>query len=260
MSGAPYTVTGLIRRRGPVEVLAASDISGGKVVLKRLDARAALHDPVGAARFRREQAIGALLDHPGIVRNLAAGENWLALEWLDRGLDDRACRRDFAEPAALREMLAALSGTLAYVHARGVVHADLKPAHVRFRGETPVLIDFGIAALGSGDPLSAEEFAGSPRWMAPERIGGAAPLPASDVWSLCAIAAWLASGAPGLSGDAGTILDERRRAASMHVPSPDRLAGPDPSLHSILSQGLGPASVRPSAAQLVQAISRSTAG
>src|SRR5690606_12738662 len=160
------------------------DPSGETVVIKRLDALAAAHDPAGAVRFRREIAIAAALRHPGVASCVAAGDDWLAFEWLETALDQPEHRRRFREPAALRPLLAEIADTLSYLHARGVVHADLKPAHVRFRGDRPVLIDFGIASVGSRDSLFETELAGSPRWMAPETVGGEQPSPASDVWSL----------------------------------------------------------------------------
>src|SRR5690606_3335439 len=125
-----------------------------------------------------------------------ATDDWIAFEWLQGGLDEPAVGQEFVQPAAVRNLVRQLAETLAYLHGRGVTHADIKPAHVRFRGLRPVLIDFGIAATGRQDPINEQELAGSPRWMAPEAIAGAAPASGSDVWSLCAVAAWLANGRP----------------------------------------------------------------
>ncbi len=259
MAAAPFTILHPISHRGPVEVLAARDASGAKIVLKRLDGMAASRDPKGAQRFRREMAIAAALHHPGVVSCLAAGDGWLAFEWLETALDQPECRRRLQDPAAARPVLADIAGTLAYLHARGVVHADLKPAHVRFRGGRPVLIDFGIASIGSSDTLFETEFAGSPRWMAPEVVAGSAPTPAADVWALCAIGAWLLAGAPDSPDDADTILAQRRsgRDEPWQVGA---AACPDEELREILAAGLGPPALRPTAAGLVQLMTRSTAG
>lgn len=260
MDGLPFSNLQRLRSQGAVDVFAATDGSGAKVAVKTLDTERAAADPLGAARFRREAALSATLHHPGIVTCRGSGDGWLAFEWLDEGLDAPQRQRQHAEPSALLAMLASVADTLAWLHARGIVHADLKPSHIRFRGDRPVLIDLGIAALGSDDPLFAGEFAGSPRWMAPECLRGGQPTPAADIWSLCAIAAWLWNGAPAAVEDAVTILQRRLEGKDRIEVELAALAQSDAGLHAILTAGLGPPEGRPTAARLVQLISRSTAG
>lgn len=260
MDRLPFSDLRLIHRRGAVDILEAVDQSGADIVVKRLVPGRCGPDPFAAARFRREAAIYQILNHPGIARCIGSSDDWLALELLQSGLDDPARRSAFRWSDALRALLHDVAEILAYLHARGIVHADLKPAHIMFRGEHPVIIDFGIAVLGTQDPIAVAEFAGSPRWMAPELIAGGLPSPASDVWALCAIACWLLDGAPDSSEGAEAILERRLgsgNASEAELTVPDGIGR---SLACVLNAGLGPQRQRPTAAKLVQLISRTTAG
>ena len=260
MGGFPFDEVRPLRRDGVVEVLEGTCQAGRRVAVKRLVSKRAEQDPIARQRFQREMLIAKVAVHPGIVTCVQAEEDWIAFEWLSAGLDEPAVQQRFLSAAAIRSLLRQLAETLAYLHGRGITHADIKPAHVRFRGDEPVLIDFGIAATGEQDPIVGQELAGSPRWMAPEVLAGAPPEPASDVWSLCAVAAWLANGCPANLVDADTILEMRREYTMLPEHGVDTLNSKDRGLHAILTAGLGPQVARPSAANLAYLISRSTAG
>ncbi|MCK1798622.1 serine/threonine protein kinase [Streptomyces sp. XM4193] len=153
-------------------------------------------DP-SAARMLRERVLRearslARLQHPNvvtihhIVTSAEVAHPWLVMELVRGGsLQDRLDRGTLApEQAATigRGVLAALRAA----HAEGVLHRDVKPANVLLRTEsTPVLTDFGIAAVRESASLTATgELIGSPDYIAPERIRGREGDPASDLWSL----------------------------------------------------------------------------
>ena len=174
--------------RNSVCVHRASAPDGRAAVVKRLDAGAA--DPIAALRFTREQRLASILRHPGLATCLGNGEGWLAFETLDgpRG-GPLASGVDRANGLAV---LRSLALTLAYLHGRGVVHQDVKPAHVfQEASGRVVLIDLGTAGLMSDDPLAGHEAVGAPAWAAPEQLDGAPPAPAADLWSLARLALWL---------------------------------------------------------------------
>ncbi|MCM2415196.1 serine/threonine-protein kinase [Streptomyces sp. RKAG290] len=80
---------------------------------------------------------------------------------------------------------AALSEGLVAVHEAGVVHRDLKPSNILLSPKGPRIIDFGIAwATGASTLTHVGTAVGSPGFLAPEQVRGAAVTPATDVFSL----------------------------------------------------------------------------
>ncbi|MFC6486427.1 serine/threonine-protein kinase [Nitratireductor sp. GCM10026969] len=247
----PFTNLRLLRKNGAVSVFAAVGRDGRPAVVKMLDEARARDDAIGERRFRREVLIASTLYHPSLARCLGHGDGWIAFEWLEDSLVERVkAARYKSDPELVRPLLRDIAAVLGYIHARGVVHGDLKPAHVMFRAEQIVLIDFGIAALVSDDPLSGVELTGSPAWMAPEQVAGGAAGPPSDIWSLCAIGAWLMTGAPEIEGTAEEMLAARARADVQFDLSTIRRK--DPELADLLASGLGQAKYRPDAAAIVR--------
>lgn len=178
--------TCLSRRNGTC-VHRAEHADGRSALLKRLEGGAP--DPIARLRFEREARLGRLLQHPGLAAPLASGEDWLLTEWLEPGLVEK--RRHFSSLRQLAPLLAELTQTFGYLHGRGIVHQDVKPAHILFRGDRVVLVDFGVAGLVAEDPLAGREAVGAPAWAASEQLAGAPPAPAADIWSLGRIALWL---------------------------------------------------------------------
>ncbi|MCJ2077089.1 protein kinase [Methylobacterium sp. E-016] len=172
-------------------------------------------DPVGRARFAREGRVGLGLRHPGLVATLAAGPAWILLNDL-RGGSGRPCA-SLADrvpagggPADILAGLATVAEGLAHMHARGLVHLDVKPGNVLSAPDGRfVLIDLGAVGV-PGDVLGAGETIGSPAWMAPEQIAGAAPAPSADSWSFAAVLGFVLGGAAPYAGTADEVLRRRR--------------------------------------------------
>ncbi|MFH8415409.1 protein kinase domain-containing protein [Streptomyces collinus] len=132
--------------------------------------------PVGPDELDAAEALDGL---PWIVMELVPGES----------LHDRLRRGPVDVPEAARIGLAVL-GALRAAHAVGIVHRDVKPAHVLLGPHRRVVVtDFGIAHVQGEDLLTAsgETAAGSPEFVAPERMSGRIAGPASDLWSLGAL-------------------------------------------------------------------------
>ncbi|APR78317.1 Adenylate cyclase [Minicystis rosea] len=183
-------------------------VGGGWVAVKILREEDA-HD---VERFAREGDILAGLSHPGIVRHVAhgvtaAGEHYLAMEWLDgEDLAARLLRRGLTAAETLTLARRALDA-LAFAHARGLVHRDLKPSNLFLVGGDVArvkIVDFGIARLGreNGKRLtSTGALLGTPGYIAPEQILGApAHDPRADLFSLGCVLFECLAGRPAFEG------------------------------------------------------------
>lgn len=250
----PFTGMSLLREKGAISLFAARDGRGRVLIVKTFDPTRAPSDPIGARRFRRETLIASTLSHPFLARCIGHGDNWIAFERLDGSLAEPVHRTRYQDLQHLRALLGGLAEVLAYIHGRGVVHGDLKPAHVMFRGEQAVLIDFGIASLVADDALAGAELAGTPAWMSPEQVAGQPPRPCSDIWSLCAIGTWLLTGTPPVAGPAEDVLAAREAGTALPFdPSGERRR--DPELVDLLNAGLGEMERRPGAAEIASQLS-----
>ncbi|MEV6781425.1 serine/threonine-protein kinase [Streptomyces sp. NPDC051098] len=143
-------------------------------------------------RVLREARALARIAHPHVVTifHIVDGPDdpcpWIVMELVDgESLHERLTRGPLTVPEALgvgRGVLSALRAA----HGAGIQHRDVKPANVLLRRDgSPVLTDFGIAALRESTGLTATgDLIGSPEYIAPERIRGEEGNPASDLWSL----------------------------------------------------------------------------
>ncbi len=186
----------------------------------------------GVARFIREARIMARLDHPSIPPVYEAGktprgEHYILMRLIDGEPLSRAIARSLragdAERRRLLEALVRVGEAIAYAHARGVLHRDLKPDNVilgRF-GEVMV-VDWGIAR-SDADPdeaplqleataaVGATELAaagltqagtvlGTPGYMPPEQASGREVDERADVFALGAMLTEILTGEPPVAG------------------------------------------------------------
>ncbi|MFG2807177.1 serine/threonine-protein kinase [Streptomyces massasporeus] len=141
-------------------------------------------------RMRREARAAARLDHPAVVdvHDVAVVEDqpWIVMELVrGRSLGDALQEGTLSAREAARIGLEVL-GALEAAHAAGILHRDVKPDNVLLgRHDRVVLTDFGIAQIeGETNLTDTGGFVGSPEYIAPERVLGQRPGPASDLWSL----------------------------------------------------------------------------
>ncbi|WP_436844224.1 protein kinase domain-containing protein [Streptomyces canus] len=176
---------------------AADEMLDRQVAVKemRIDGLDAEDTRTRRERTLREARATARIDHPNVVRVydvVDEGERlWIVME-LVKG---RSLERMTVEDGPLGPRDTALLGlglvrALRQVHARGVLHRDIKPGNVLVEsgdrtGRRIVLTDFGIAAMQDAKALTmVGMLVGSPDYMAPERVSGRPQGPPSDIWSL----------------------------------------------------------------------------
>jgi len=217
----PYTIRGKLGRGGMGTVYEATDASGIVVAVKTLTAQLG-DDPSLQRRFEAEIEALKSLDHPGIVRLLAFGEEdgrpFFAME-LVRGqsleeLLKSGRRFDWRETVGVAtEIMRALKSA----HDRGIIHRDLKPANLLFPNEPGAggsvkLADFGIAKLfGDSVHTQAGTVVGTAEYMAPEQAGGEPVDQRSDLYAAGLVMfAMLAGRPPFRGGGLGEVLRRQR--------------------------------------------------
>ncbi|MFE6872092.1 protein kinase [Kitasatospora sp. NPDC057692] len=241
-----------------------------EVALKEVrppDPALAAADPTAADELRervlREARALARLQHPNvavihhIVDTPGHPHPWLVMELVTGGsLADRIARGPLTVPEAARIGRGVLSALLA-AHAAGIQHRDVKPGNVLLRPDgTPVLTDFGIAAMQDATALTATgALIGSPEYIAPERIRGEEGNPSSDLWSLGMLLYVAVEGHHPLRR--ATTLATLAAVLDEPLPPPTRCGPLGPVLAALLARD--PA-VRPPAAQLDQALAAAEAG
>ncbi len=178
-----YEIVGKIGSGGSADVYEAVDLESGRdVALKVVDERAAL-----AGRVVREVEAARALDHPDIVALLdffSDGRRSFLVWELVRGESLAQLVGELRDDEAVLAV-AQLCEALAYAHARGVVHRDVKPQNVMVDRQGVVkVMDFGIARLADADTLTAEgELLGTVAYMSPEQAAGRRVGPPTDVYS-----------------------------------------------------------------------------
>ena len=166
-------------------------------------------------RLARESRLLASFTHPHIVRlyeHITQPQPALVLETLPgatlaRLLDDMPQRR--LAPRELGWLGLHLCSALAYVHARDVVHLDLKPSNIISDRGLAKLIDFSIAR----SPGRLKPGIGTAQYMAPEQRAGGRVDAATDVWGLGTVLFEAATGER--PTEAGPGLGSRRLPASL---------------------------------------------
>jgi tRNA A-37 threonylcarbamoyl transferase component Bud32 len=178
--------------------LATDEQLGMEVALKVLHPQLAGATRADARRrFFAEGRLAAALRHPGVVAIYDVDERArvLVMEYVAGGTLRARLVGPPVRAGELAATAASLLDTLAYVHARGIAHGDLKPSNLLLRAPgSIVLADFGAAALHDDAPPDGP--AGTPRYLAPERLRGAPPSAASDLYAAGAILWELAAGRP----------------------------------------------------------------
>ncbi|RVT42243.1 protein kinase domain-containing protein [Sphingobium algorifonticola] len=167
-------------------------------------------------RFLAESGAAGMLSHSHIVTIYDVGDAdgipYIAMEHLSgRPLDtviEEAGRISVERTVALAIQIA---DALAYAHAHGVIHRDVKPSNILIcnNGQTAKLLDFGIARVDARDAMRnardaqrtlAGQVMGTPRYMSPEQAMGIAVDARSDLFSLGALLYEMVTGKPAFPG------------------------------------------------------------
>ncbi|MFI1578268.1 serine/threonine-protein kinase [Embleya sp. NPDC020630] len=141
-------------------------------------------------RALREARAAARITHPNVVTIFDVAEDdgrpWIVMELVRAPSLTDVLDEGRMAPHEAAEVGLAVLAALRAARAADVLHRDVKPSNILMApGGRIVLTDFGIATVAGSVTLTATGMlVGSPEYLAPERVLGRRPGPASDLWSL----------------------------------------------------------------------------
>lgn len=208
-----YALRGEIGRGGSAIVYLAQDRSLFRdVAIKVVRPRFVGSADEAIARLEREARTVARLQHPGIVtvhavKRLNDGGLALVMQFVPGRTLKQVIQDDGPFPPERAErVLRDIAEALAFAHAHGVVHRDVKPENVFLDATSgrALLSDFGIAHSTEFDSRLTMDGAaiGTPAYMAPEQIDGAPANARSDLYSLGLVGWEMLTGERPWDGDA----------------------------------------------------------
>lgn len=187
-----YRIDALVGRGGMSELYKATDTRAGRDVALKVPLPEMQSDPVLFERFKREEEIGQLLDHPGIVKTFNGEERsrvYMVMEWAEGRLL-RAILNEQGKLPIERAVAITLHicDALDAMHKHGVVHRDLKPENIMVDSRDGIkLIDFGIAMKEDARRLTFVNLSatlGTPDYIAPEQVKGQRGDQRSDIYAM----------------------------------------------------------------------------
>lgn len=190
-------------------------------LLKRPTAIKIAHAGYSEAHFEREVLLTSALNHPNtvLVYDYGVGEEgafYYAMEYIEGyDLEQLVRLTGPLPPGRVIRILLQVAGSLDEAHRRGLVHRDIKPSNVMVteRGglrDFVKVLDFGlakdqhVAGAEGGSVEGSFAFAGTPGYVAPEVLGGAAATAQSDAFSFGCVAYFLLAGKAPFSGSSAT--------------------------------------------------------
>lgn len=240
-----YRIEAPVAESGMASIFRATDLRDGRTVALKIPHAAMESDPIFFDRFRREDEIGATMDHPNVMRTYPAEERsrvYMVMEWVP----GRLLRKILAEEGKLPQERAIhitlqILNALEYIHGRGVVHRDLKPENIMVDDAGNVkLIDFGIASKEGSRRLTYAGFSqtlGTPDYISPEQVKGKRGDQRSDIYSLGVMLYETLTGRTPFSGPSPlAIMNDRL----INHPYPPREANPEisPQLQEVIYRAL----------------------
>ncbi|WP_190130156.1 serine/threonine-protein kinase [Streptomyces mashuensis] len=228
-----YRLAERIGRGGMGTVWRADDeLLGRQVAVKCLHVSPGLADDELATlyeRTRREARSAARINHPNVVvvHDVVEdeGQPCIVMEYVPSTTLADVLRRGPVTPAEAARIGRGMIAALRAAHAAGVLHRDVKPGNVLLGHDgRVVLTDFGIAwSTGTSTLTKTGEMVGSIDYIAPERVKGVKPGPASDLWALGATLYQAVEGQPPFRRDTPV---ETAYAIAVDPVVPPRHAGP----------------------------------
>lgn len=173
----------------------------------------------------QEARVISQFSHPNIVTLYDAlehrGGHYLVLEYVP-GMTLAQLIQKEGKLDTLRALRIAsqIAAGLSYAHAQQVIHRDIKPANIMIDAQDCArIMDFGIAATAGAIQSDVRALQGTPRYMAPERMGGNTAREASDIFSLGLVLYEMLTGKPAVTGSNNFEVMHKIANEPIHPPS-----------------------------------------
>jgi len=240
-----YRIEALVARSGMASIFRATNLENGRQVAIKIPHPEVESDPALFDRFRREEEIGKLMDHPGVMKVFSDDDRsqvYMVMEWVE----GRLLRKILAEqpklpPERAIRITIRILDALDYIHSQGVVHRDMKPENVMVDEHDNIkLIDFGIAGSAGSRRLTFAKFSptmGTPDYISPEQVKGQRGDARSDLYALGVMFYEMLTGEVPFSGTNPFLIMNDRL---LNNPVPPREVDPSitPQLQEIIYRAL----------------------
>jgi len=218
----------------------AADLRGGGDVAIKIPHPDVEKDQNLSDWFRRGREIGSRLNHPGIIRVVAAegGEDYLVMEWFGgKSLREILHQEKRLAPERAVGIAVGVGEALEYMHTNAIVHRDLQPENILVgAGDHVKLIEFGGAAKGQARRLTFTKVAqltGASAYLSAEELLGKHSDARSDIYALGMILYEMVTGKNPFPQP-----DPKDRLMSYPVPPRELDAGLSPQLQEVIYRAL----------------------
>jgi len=169
-------------------------------------------------RFRKEIVLTLDLNHPNIlpIHHLGEldGRKYLTMKWIEGGtLAERIAERGALDIKRTVAITAKLAAALQALHARGILHRDVKPQNVLLdRNDEPYLTDFGLVRIVGDNGMTRDGvFVGTPAYASPEQASMKELDERSDIYSLGLVIFEMATGRRAFEGKSASDVLQMHR-------------------------------------------------